>query len=602
MKSIKPGINLVCITLTNMKLITHCPSCYRPLKLSYKHEFDDGLILTFYKCGHFSHSTRPARVPLVLSSVDGAKKAYRYQEQGIDFIVNGHEDNPGGFNCIIGDQMRLGKTPQALLALRSSYETRTPALYLVRSANLWQWIRENQTWVNPTPYGIFPIIGSKSFIPPGFQSYVMSMDTFSRPGMVEELLTFGFKLVIVDESHSFKNDDSKRTKALIAFLHEISKAEITHVFPFTCMLCRHSWEETVVEIVTKEKKIVSKTSYCPKCNAYNQHTAQKEKIDLVRKCGVILLSGTSIINSADEYFVPLNIVAPELFPSRHQFRRDWLMQDSKGKWTRVNPYRIDEFKKMLEPFVLRREKEDVYTDCPGRKRMFTVIEISDERIKAAYNKVLDDIEVNINTGKAGFANNIAEITLLRQICGLAKTKWVADFIDVCLEEDPSAKYAIGVHHHSVRDTLSELLKDHGVCKIDGDDNAVEKDRIAHKYFETSPEHILLLGMMAAREGLELVYLDNVIVLERQWASAYEEQFEYRFYNPSKDYLKSRGLNPNKTVNIEYVIAKGTIDEWFYDLVEEKRKIFGETIANSWSVESDSESFRELLQKTVVGRL
>ena len=63
--------------------------------------------------------------------------------------------------------------------------------------------------------------------------------------MVEALLAFGFKLVIVDEAHSFKNTESLRSKALIQFLHDISETEITKTLDFQCVMCHRKWTEDV---------------------------------------------------------------------------------------------------------------------------------------------------------------------------------------------------------------------------------------------------------------------------------------------------------------------------------------------------------------------
>ena len=106
-----------------------------------------------------------------------------------------------------------------------------------------------------------------------------------------------------------------------------------------------------------------------------------------------MLSGTPIKNRADEFFVPLNLVSPERFPSLQNFRRRWLVQDQKGKWSRVSPHSVDLFKKEVSGFYLRREKEDVYKEIPKLNRLFTPIEITDERLKKAYNQVLDEIEL-----------------------------------------------------------------------------------------------------------------------------------------------------------------------------------------------------------------
>lgn len=573
------------------RLTLNCPICNKILEESSSIDLGDS-ILQSYTCGHsFAKEAAPQveATALDFKSVFGNKEAREYQKTGIEFIIN------SGFNCVIGDQMRLGKTPQSLLALKNQYTERTPVLILVRATNLWQWIREYKVWTDALPLGIYPIVGTKNFIPPGFSAYIISMDTFSRSDMSDRLLKFGFKLCIVDEAHSFKNTDSNRSQALLAFLREINRAEITHEIPFTCMICKHQWTETVtVEIKTSDAtQRVSKHTICPACFANASHSAAAH-VKVTRKCGVVMLTGTAIKNRADEYFVPLNILAPDKFPSLEHFRRRWLEQDAKGKWSRVNRYRFDEFKETIAPYVLRREKEDVYTDLPTLNRMFTIITIDDARLKEAYNKVLDRLERDLDAGRAGFFENIGELMLLRQICGMAKVKWTSDYVESMLMDSDKAKVAIGIHHHSVRDNLAYNLAQFGVMKLSGEDSAEAKDRIMTR-FESSPERCLVINMLAGGVGMDFHYVNNVLILERQWSSADEEQFEFRFYNPDKS-IKTAATN------IEYVIAKGTIDEWFYDMVEEKRQIFGETIGTNWSLSGDPTSFKQLVEKTVANRL
>ena len=582
------------------KLTTHCDICGKPLVETFAIGVSDTEVLQGYKCGHsFVKEKTGALKSVKTHAIDGSGKIARaYQEDGIKFILDPPEPNEP-FNCIIGDQMRLGKTPQALLALQSDYENRTPALILVRSANLYQWIREYKVWTDTLPLGIYPIVGTKSFIPPGFSAYIISMDTFSRKGMVEALLAFGFKLVIVDEAHSFKNTESLRSKALIQFLHDISETEITKTLDFQCVMCHRKWTEDVkikvnLKYSTKESLFQHRTQ-CPVCFAKHAMAVQKLDEKARSACGIIMLSGTAIKNRAEEYFVPLNIVAPERFPSLERFRRDWLEQDGKGKWSRVNHRRYDAFKELIRPYVLRREKEDVFTDLPQLNRVFTVITIEDQRLKDAYNNVLDRLEAEmVSNPNYSFFSSIGELNILRQICGMAKVGWTADYAETMLMDSDKAKLAIGIHHHSVRDNLSYALSQFGVMKLSGEDSAEKKDYIM-RTFETGPERILIANMLAGGVGMDFHYVDNVLILERQWSAADEEQFEFRFYNPDK-------AIKNRSTNVEYIIAKGTIDEWFYDMVEEKRTIFGETIGTHWSLSQDQSSFKQLLEQTVSHRL
>lgn len=584
------------------KLTLPCPLCSKPLVETFVVAFSDTEVLQGYKCGHsfVIEKSIDALVSVKTHAVDNSgKEAREYQKEGVKFILDPPQGNIP-FNAIIGDQMRLGKTPQALLALQSAYKKRTPCLILVRSANLYQWIREYKVWTDTLPLGIYPIVSTKAFIPPGFSSYILSMDTFSREGMVQKLLEFGFKLVIVDECHSFKNPSSKRSQALIQFLHDISTCEIKKTLTFNCPMCPgEPWTEDIIIKVnlkyTTKESLFKHSTRCPHCSSRMVQAVQKLDEKERSPCGIIMLSGTAIKNRAEEYFVPLNIVAPEKFSSLEGFRRQWLEQDSKGKWSRVNHRRWEAFKETIKPYVLRREKEDVYTDLPPLNRIFTVIEIEDQRLKDAYNKVLDKLQNNMKaTGNYSMFSNIGELNILRQICGMAKVKWTADYAETMLMDSDKTKLGIGIHHHSVRDNLSYALSQFGVLKLSGEDSAERKDWVMRN-FETGAERICILNMLAGGVGMDFHYVDNVLILERQWSSADEEQFEFRFYNPDKS-IK------NRSTNIEYIIAKGTIDEWFYNMVEEKRVIFGETISNNWDIGKDASSFKELLEETVSHRL
>jgi hypothetical protein len=95
--------------------------------------------------------------------------------------------------------------------------------------------------------------------------------------------------------------------------------------------------------------------------------------------------------------------------------------------------------------------------------------------------------------------------------------------------------------------------------------------------------------------MDFHYIDNVLVVERQWSPADDEQFEFRFYNPDKS-IK------NRATNIEYVLAKGTLDEWWHEMLRAKYTIYGETIGTNWSPSDDPDTFKNLIQQTISGRL
>lgn len=610
------------------KLTLSCPICQKALVLleSFKLGSTE---LNRYKCGHVfaKDSIHVEKEELDFCSVDGSGKRLRpYQEDGVKFIVE------SDFNAIIGDQMRLGKTPQALNALKNFYKERTPCLILVRTANLWQWIREYKVFCDSLPNGIFPILGTQAWIPPGFSSYIISMDTFGAnakctcghryhelkctsknctcklyqsngQGIRDALKKFPFKLVIADEAHSFKNPDSNRSQALVDFMERLNNGEKEISLTFECSHGHDSHQWEVKSKIKFDKRIGHKVAYqnsrCPICQSYcyiQQQAPEKNLTAEEKACGLILLTGTAIKNRADEYFIPLNLVNPEKFSSLTRFRNTWLEQDAKGRYSRVKNYLIDSFKNEIKPYVLRREKEDVFTDLPPIRRTFTVIEPEKESYAKLYNNVLDKLELTMaNKANPSFMDTATEMMELRRICGMMKLSWVSDFMEVSLNDSDNQRYAIGLHHKDVRDILYNSLGGSQNCwKFSGEENMDRKNYIQLNY-DKMPQRVGILNMLAGGVGCDFHEIDTVLVLERQWNSADEEQFEFRFYNPDLK-IKSRATN------IEYILAKGTLDEWWFDMIEDKRKVFGETIANHWDLTQDNGTFKQLLERTVGGRL
>jgi len=578
------------------KLTYKCPLCGKQLKLKEELLLGSEKLYS-YTCGHSFASPihTVTKANLDFKAKDGSGKVARhYQEDGVQFILE------SDFNCIVGDQMRLGKTPQALLALANSYKERTPALILVKGANLWQWCREYKVWCDTLPNGIFPIIGSKAWIPPGFSAYIISMDTFSKPAVQEALRKISFKLIIADEAHSYKNTGSNRSQALVEFMAFQNTGELPQTIKFTCPKCQEEWTEKSIQKIDKRigLKTVYKSSKCPKCSWYQTISAgsTNEKDDpSLKPCGIVLLTGTPILNRADEYFVPLNLVSPEKFSSLERFRRSWLTQDQTGKYNRVKDWMLPSFKKEIATLMIRREKEDVYKDLPKLNKLYTLIDPDKTLLAKKYNQVLDQLELKLaSKAKLTFFDSLAEMTELRRLCGLMKVCWSQDYLEDCRSET-DAKYAIGIHHESVRDTLFLALGGADSCfKLSGEDSSDRKDWIMRSW-ESAPQQFLIINMLAGGVGMDFHYCDNVLILERQWNGEIESQFEFRFYNPDLSIKK----NPT---NVEYIICRGTLDEWWYDLVESKRLAVGETVYNNWNLETDTDSFRQLVERTVQARL
>lgn len=484
-------------------------------------------------------------INLNLLSCDRTKSARHYQEEGIKFGLGFDNDQwiskPNkSIRICIADQMRLGKTPQSLLIVKNAIASGLfkKILIIVRATNLWQWVDEHKTWLTPLPNGIWPITSTKGFIPQGFTSYIVSMNSIRN--MEDLLIAQKFDCIISDESHSFKNLDSSRT---ISFNRIV--------------------KETPVQ-------------------------------------NIIFLTGTPIKNRADEYFTILNTCRSDLFPSFHQYKSEWLEQDSKGKYTRIKDWRLEEFRQTIVPFIIRREKEDVYNlhDLPEFNRMYTTIKIEEKHLKDLYNRELDKMNEKIaETGKANYLALADSLMVLRRICGMAKVPATLEYITEFIEESEDEKIAIGIHHKDVRETLRlKIPRDYGVITLSGEDSAARKYDIQERIMKDARNRVLIINSLAGGVGMDFHYINNFLVTERQWNSADESQFEFRFYNPDKSIKKCSTFG-------EYFIAQGTVDEFLHKMVMKKKETFDETLNTyDYNIENDNTSFKELVQETMDNRL
>ena len=488
-------------------------------------------ILTKYSCGHSVIIPKTQQVLLTkITSNTKAHRAYDYQIEGIEFIEKSN------YNCLIADEMGLGKTIQAVLAIINNINQLTPCLIVVKSATMYQWIREFKEWGTLDDLGICPITSTKNVIIPIFKCYIVSMDLL--PDVLDKLKSLGIKLVVADEVQGFKNIKSSRSKAIVN-------------------LCQ---------------------------------TGGPDGGPIPHK---IFLSGTPIKNRASEYFVVLNLLAPGHFPSFKQFEARWLEQVGKGSLNRIRPYALENFKTLTSRWILRREVCDVQKDLPPLRYATLEVEITDPIIKKMYNSKLDLFSnyLHDSSQKKDAMALLGWLAQLRHITAQAKTNDCCEFVKDFLDSTEEQKIAVGIHHKSVLQALHFGLEPYGPLKLSGEDSAQQKDWTIQS-FKRPDKRVLIINEVSGGTGLDgLQCCNNVIILERQWNAADEDQFVKRFQRDGQ----------TRPVLATYIVAKGTIDQFFGDLVEAKRAIVGETLSG-YNIQNDAESLMSLAQTTIEHRL
>lgn len=456
-------------------------------------------------------------------SKDG-KRLRPYQIDGVKFA----DTNQG--RVLIADEMGVGKTWQAIAFLIAHQSEITKYAVIAKRSLAIQWAREI---VRLGGVGLTPQIidNENEYILP-VKGYILSYDILagtshertSKNGK-KKLVTRGIQdldkfiekldanVIIMDEVQHIKNHDSKRTQAVRKF---------------------------------------ARASRC-----------------------VIGLSGTYIKNRASEAFPILNILNPARFPSFVHFDRKYLQTYWNGYATKEAGIKnLAAFESDTKDIVIRRTRKDVLPDLPAISRDTLFCDLG-AAVEQAYIDTMKEFMAYHNDSGGDNAaqrssKTLAYMSRMRHLAGLSKVEPAVEYIvDFLAETD--RKLIVFVHHKDVaeilRTKLAQLAVDH--LEIRSGLGNKERDDIIQAFRFDASKRVIICSTLAAGEGIDgLQVASDVLFIERQWNPANEEQAEGRIVRSGQEAQKLSGT---------YIIAVGTIDEFFAELVEKKRSIMAQVL-------------------------
>ena len=96
----------------------------------------------------------------------------------------------------------------------------------------------------------------------------------------------------------------------------------------------------------------------------NWHTKTARKVKSLRAPHAFVLTGTPIENRIDELYSIVQYLDPELLGPLFRFNRDFYELDERGRPTEYK--NLGQLRERVRPLMLRRRKQDVETELPGR--------------------------------------------------------------------------------------------------------------------------------------------------------------------------------------------------------------------------------------------
>lgn len=212
----------------------------------------------------------------------------------------------------------------------------------------------------------------------------------------------------------------------------------------------------------------------------------------------------------------------------------------------------------------RRLKKDVLTQLPDKTRSYLVMDIDNMReYKAAERDVVkylvqyraaDDEKIQRTIRGA----IMVKMGILKQISARGKVRSALDIIHDTI--DGGQKLIVFCFLKEVVQAIKQEFRD--AVSVTGDDNDRQKQWAVDRFQTDESCRLIVLNYKSGGVGLTLTAASNVLFVEMPWTAAACNQAEDRAHRNGQ----------KNAVNCVYLLGKGTIDEYIYNLIQQKREI------------------------------
>jgi len=421
--------------------------------------------------------------------------------------------------ALLADTMGLGKTRTAIAA--ADIASLNNILVLAPASVQINWQREFLKWSNASrPVYVASSRGSilnKTGV--CIVGYQLAIDKRIR----HQILASRWDLIIADEAHYLKEPDANRTQAL----------------------------------------------YGPYCDGTNGFVSSADR--------TWLMTGTPTPNHPGELWVHLRNLHTQGIEVDGKLRSyaDFLDHYTTSRPTKfgvkiIGGKNFEELREKIDPFVLKRTKEDVAHSIPPVTFGDVVLESDDllKDIKALENGpagdyIRDVLEGDDEIFDAGI--EFAELSTLRRYVGLAKVKPTVDLIKNDLGSNREKMVVFAYHRDVIEALRLSLHKDFKTVTLTGDTSITQRQK-AIDDFQEDPDTRLFIGQIeAAGTGINLFAGNQVLFVEQSWVPANNEQAVSRVHRTGQ----------KSPVTVRFVSLAGTIDEAVTATLRRKTKIITE---------------------------
>ena len=486
-------------------------------------------------------------------------KLFDYQIFGVWWMIQLWQE--GWRGVLIADDMGLGKTLQTLTfigGLKKFGAVNRPILIVAPTALLENWRGEHKKFLREEIFReIIPLYGD------GLKNFYTN-----------ELTPNGKKKLSLE---------NLPTTALDLTTYETLRA---YQFSFA----EKSWSVIIADEAQKIK---------------NPDAGITKALKAMKYDFAVCLSGTPVENSWIDLWSIMDFVQPAHLDAKENFKAKYV-----DRLTGKNIRELGaEFKKSLEPLILRRMKENYLSALPKKKIFLCPQEMPSYQSKI-YCAVLEKYRRREFRTSFEFLAKLREVSLHPDLGTMSPEKFFEADADEIIKRSArliktfelldqikirGEKVLIFVTSRDMQLILKRLLeKKFGLeilPPINGTMNGLNRQRFIDAFKRTAGFNVLILSAEAAGVGFTITEANNVIHLSRTWNPAKENQATDRVYRIGQEKVVNVYLPLTRNKNLQ----GKTFDENLHALLDYKKILSVEVLFPIAESSTDEKTLADLLK-------
>ena len=290
----------------------------------------------------------------------------------------------------------------------------------------------------------------------------------------------------------------------------------------------------------------------------------------------VALSGTPIENNLLELYSLFRFLNPEMFGSVQRFTNSYILPIQKYSDTST----IEELKKKIYPFLLRRVKKEVLEDLPDKIEKLVYVDMNDEhrrfyeeRRRYYYSLLEKNTSSQGNFDKFFVLQAINELRHIVSSPELETKKIISSKKEVLIENvieaiENNHKVLVFVNYLSSIESICDSLKENKIKYLKMTGQTKDRQNLVDKFQSDSRYKVFVMTLKTGGVGLNLVSADTIFIYDPWWNTTVENQAIDRAYR----------LGQDKTVFAYKMIMRNTIEEKILKLQEIKNKLLDDLIS------------------------